>query len=139
MPSEPAQRLPKDLGEFTPSPGKVQLLIWEGRQEHELRAAHICAEAARSHPGQEQPRLLFALAAEWGNSVGHSSLDCAWTGAGRWKALHYNPLKECASIYQMAVHKGRKNVYPLKFQETVDAFCLEKQSNSTGKISAIAL
>lgn len=59
--------------------------------------------------------------------------------AGRWKALHYNPLKECASIYQMAVHKGRKNVYPFKFQETVDAFCLEKQSNSTGKISPITL
>lgn len=49
------------------------------------------------------------------------------------------PWRNALSIYEMAAHKGRKNFYPFKFQETVDAFCFEKQSNSTGKISAITL
>lgn len=49
------------------------------------------------------------------------------------------PWRKVLSIYKMAEHKGRKNLCPFKFQETVDAFYFEKQSNSTGKITAIIL
>lgn len=44
------------------------------------------------------------------------------------------PRRNVLSIYETAEHRGRNNFYPFKFQETVNAFYFEKQSNSSGKI-----
>lgn len=70
-------------------------------------AAHLCWDSTEP-PGKEQPRLLLALGAEWGKQAVITALDCAWTGAVRWKALHYNPLKECAFHLRNGCAQGQK-------------------------------
>lgn len=103
----------------------------------QMRCSHLCWDSTEP-PGGRAATLLFAL-----QQSGVTAVITAWTvlepGLGDERLYITIPWRNALSIYETAVHKGRKNFYPFKLQETVDAFCLEKQSNSTGKISAITL
>lgn len=115
-----------------PEPRESPACDVKGKTKAEMMAkctVHRCAEAGLSRMGKEQPALLFALLAE----MVIMALDCIWPMDGEWKAPHYNPLKESAFHLWNGCPQVQKNVYPFKFQETVDPCCFEKQSNNTGK------